>query len=92
MTIPTLPPEPATCPLCGVSTHRQAMSQHGVDFYKYTKHDAPCGKPCLQGGVPGSVYKSAAFHGKTCAACANKKLAEVNETLINALPNLKADA
>lgn len=91
MTVPLAPPELHTCSACGRIVHQQMMENHGEAFYVTSGHDAPCGRPCIRGGVRGDVYKAGAFHGLGCRECAEKR----QEGLLDRLgiqmmdPNLK---
>lgn len=61
-----------TCDLCGVTVvARFSRGLYGSTAWRIPKHDAPCGLPCLGGGVPLKVYRSGQVHKRSeCPRCA----------------------
>lgn len=57
--------EQRTCPRCGASVeHRESMGIYGSGpAWHCEPHNAPCGLPCMGGGVSGRAYRSGQVHG-----------------------------
>lgn len=58
------------CATCGTSVlHSTARTIH-FDMEVPDKHNAPCGAPCLGGGVDPKTYRAGVHGGrKSCPAC-----------------------
>lgn len=53
----------AVCELCGQTiTRRSSPTIHGV-VHALDRHNAPCGLPCLGGGLDVASYRSGNAHG-----------------------------
>lgn len=65
------------CQVCGATVvHREIAVASGPGkgkrFFTPDAHDAPCGLPCMNGGVSGEALKKKRFHGSSrfpCPSC-----------------------
>ena len=79
MLIPTGKQVVRPCKTCGRELEHREGEAHThpddgsepkwVAVWTCDAHDAPCGLPCLGGGVSGKVYRSKNFHVDGCAKC-----------------------
>jgi hypothetical protein len=76
--VPTGERKTAPCVACGTvveQTEGWVTGSTGDPFWQNANHLAPCGLPCLSGGVRADVYRSGQFHrqsrsGTWCPTCA----------------------
>lgn len=62
----------AACEACGLSViEKLSATMHG-SVWTTPHHDAPCGLPCIGGGVAIRAYRAGLFHRDSvrCPACA----------------------
>lgn len=70
--IPTGVTKTETCHCGSVITKAQEFGAASrAEFWSTARHDAPCGLPCLAGGVYGQAYRRGRFHrDAACPSCA----------------------
>lgn len=64
------------CSTCGANVvHRENFGAASPTakprtFWSPKNHDAPCGWPCIGGGVSVVIFRSKKVHGRQCSKCA----------------------
>jgi hypothetical protein len=72
--IPTGAERKVTCKTCGTElVAYESETLDGRVLLIKERHAAPCGRPCISGGVPPRAYRAGEYHRADCAECGAKE-------------------